>query len=48
MGGGVGVALAPVDFRIALVLMGVFGTLAVFAYAGLAEGTAAEVSGHAA
>jgi EmrB/QacA subfamily drug resistance transporter len=39
-------SLAPFDFRLALVLMGVFGALAVFSYAGLAEGTGAEVSGH--
>jgi EmrB/QacA subfamily drug resistance transporter len=39
-------SLAPFDFRLALVLMGVFGALAVFSYTGLAEGTGAEVSGH--
>jgi EmrB/QacA subfamily drug resistance transporter len=39
-------SLAPFDFRLALVLMGVFGALALFSYAGLAEGTGAEVSGH--
>jgi EmrB/QacA subfamily drug resistance transporter len=39
-------SLAPADFRAALVLMGLFGALALFAYAGLAEGTGAEVSGH--
>ncbi|HVS78357.1 MAG TPA: MFS transporter [Steroidobacteraceae bacterium] len=38
--------LAPFDFRLALVLMGAFGALAVFSYAALAEGTGAEVSGH--
>jgi EmrB/QacA subfamily drug resistance transporter len=41
-------SLAPFDFRLALVAMGVFGVLAVFSYAGLAEGTGAEVSGHGA
>jgi EmrB/QacA subfamily drug resistance transporter len=40
-------SLSPFDFRLALVLMGVFGALALFSYAGLAEGTGAEVSGHA-
>ena len=40
-------ALAPFDFRLALVLVGVFGALAVFPYAALPEGTGAEVSGHA-
>ncbi|HUA77434.1 MAG TPA: MFS transporter, partial [Acetobacteraceae bacterium] len=39
-------SLAPFDFRLALVLMGVFGALAIFSYAGLAAGTGAEVSGH--
>ena len=38
--------LAPIDFRVALVLMGLFGALALFSYSGLAEGTGAEVSGH--
>jgi EmrB/QacA subfamily drug resistance transporter len=38
--------LAPFDFRLALVLMGLFGVLALFSYAGLAAGTGAEVSGH--
>ncbi|MGH8290124.1 MAG: MFS transporter [Steroidobacteraceae bacterium] len=41
-------SLAPFDFRLALIAMGVFGALAVFSYAGLAEGTGAEVSGHTA
>jgi EmrB/QacA subfamily drug resistance transporter len=40
--------LGPFDFRLAFVLTGVFGALAVFYYARLAEGTGAEVSGHAA
>jgi EmrB/QacA subfamily drug resistance transporter len=40
--------LAPFDFRLALVLMAVFGALAVFFYAGLAAGTGAEISGHTA
>ncbi len=40
-------SLEPFDFRLALVLMGVCGALALFSYAGLAEGTGAEVSGHA-
>src|SRR5512146_2504449 len=35
-------ALAPFDFRLALVLMGGFGALALFSYAGLAESTGAE------
>jgi len=39
-------SLAPFDFRLALVSTGVFGALAVFSYASLAEGTGAEVSGH--
>jgi EmrB/QacA subfamily drug resistance transporter len=39
-------SLEPSDFRLALVLMGVFGALAVFYYASLPEGTGAEVSGH--
>ena len=39
-------SLAPFDFRVALVLMGAFGALAVFSYASLPEGTGAEVSGH--
>ncbi|MDE2261330.1 MAG: MFS transporter [Gammaproteobacteria bacterium] len=39
-------SLGPFDFRAALVLMGVFGALALFSYAGLAETTGAEVSGH--
>ncbi len=39
--------LAPFDFRLALVAMGVLGALALFAYAGLAEDTGAEVSGSA-
>jgi EmrB/QacA subfamily drug resistance transporter len=39
-------SLAPLDFRVALVLMGVLGALALFAYTGLAESTGAEVSGH--
>ena len=39
-------SLAPFDFRVTLVLMGVFGALAVFSYASLPEGTGAEVSGH--
>jgi EmrB/QacA subfamily drug resistance transporter len=38
--------LGPFDFRLALVLMGIFGALALFSYAGLPEGTGAEVSGH--
>ena len=38
--------LTPFDFRLALVLMGSVGALALFSYAGLAEGTGAEVSGH--
>jgi EmrB/QacA subfamily drug resistance transporter len=38
--------LAPFDFRLALVLMGLFGVLALFSYGGLAAGTGAEVSGH--
>lgn len=37
--------LEPFDFRLALVLMGAFGALAVFYYASLPEGTGAEVSG---
>jgi EmrB/QacA subfamily drug resistance transporter len=37
--------LEPFDFRLALVLMGVFGGLAVFYYASLPEGAGAEVSG---
>jgi len=37
--------LEPFDFRLALVLMGAFGALAVFYYAGLPEGAGAEVSG---
>ena len=37
--------LAPADFRLALVLMGLFGALALFSYSGLAAGTGAEVSG---
>jgi EmrB/QacA subfamily drug resistance transporter len=37
--------LAPFDFRLALVAMGVIGALALFSYATLAEGTGAEVSG---
>jgi len=41
-------SLAPFDFRLALIAMGVFGALAVFSYARLAEGTGAEVSGHTA
>jgi EmrB/QacA subfamily drug resistance transporter len=41
-------SLSPFDFRLALIAMGVFGALGLFAYAGLAEGTGAEVSGHAA
>lgn len=41
-------SLSPFDFRLALIVMGVFGALGLFAYAGLAEGTGAEVSGHAA
>ncbi|HJS90220.1 MAG TPA: MFS transporter [Steroidobacteraceae bacterium] len=40
--------LAPFDFRLALVLTGVFGALAVLPYARLAESTGAEVSGHTA
>ena len=39
-------SLAPLDFRLALVLMGIFGAFAVFSYASLPEGTGAEVSGH--
>jgi EmrB/QacA subfamily drug resistance transporter len=39
-------SLEPFDFRLALVLMGVFGALAVFYYASLPENTGAEVSGH--
>jgi EmrB/QacA subfamily drug resistance transporter len=39
-------SLGPRDFRVALVLMGVVGALALFAYAGLPESTGAEVSGH--
>lgn len=39
-------SLEPFDFRLALVLMGAFGGLAVFSYASLPEGTGAEVSGH--
>jgi EmrB/QacA subfamily drug resistance transporter len=38
--------LAPFDFRLALVLMGLFGVLALFSYARLPAGTGAEVSGH--
>ncbi|HEY1890614.1 MAG TPA: MFS transporter, partial [Steroidobacteraceae bacterium] len=38
-------SLEPIDFRLALVLMGVFGALAVFYYASLPEGTGAELSG---
>ncbi|HEY6516945.1 MAG TPA: MFS transporter, partial [Steroidobacteraceae bacterium] len=38
-------SLEPFDFRLALVLMGVFGALAVFYYASLPEGTGAELSG---
>jgi EmrB/QacA subfamily drug resistance transporter len=38
-------SLAPFDFRLALVLVGIFGALAVFSYAGLPEGIGAEVSG---
>jgi EmrB/QacA subfamily drug resistance transporter len=41
-------SLSPFDFRLALIAMGVFGALGLFAYAGLAEGTGAEVSGHTA
>jgi len=41
-------SLAPFDFRLALIAMGVFGALGLFAYAALAEGTGAEVSGQAA
>jgi MFS family permease len=37
--------LTPSDFQLALVLMGLFGALAIFPYAALAEGTGAEVSG---
>jgi EmrB/QacA subfamily drug resistance transporter len=39
--------LAPFDFRLALLTMGVLAALALFPYAGLAEGTGAEVSGAA-
>lgn len=39
-------SLTPFDFRLALVAMGIFGALALFSYARLAEGTGAEVSGH--
>ncbi|HUA25640.1 MAG TPA: hypothetical protein VMA54_16045, partial [Steroidobacteraceae bacterium] len=38
--------LAPFDFRLAMVLIGAFGALAVFSYARLPESTGAEVSGH--
>ena len=38
--------LEPFDFRATLVLMGLFGALAVISYASLPEGTGAEVSGH--
>jgi EmrB/QacA subfamily drug resistance transporter len=41
-------SLEPLDFRLAFVLMGVFGALAVFYYASLPEGTGAEVSGRTA
>jgi EmrB/QacA subfamily drug resistance transporter len=37
-------SLAPFDFRLAIVLMGVFGALATFYYARLPEGTGADVS----
>jgi EmrB/QacA subfamily drug resistance transporter len=37
--------LAPFDFRLALLAMGIFGTLALISYAGLAHGTGTEVSG---
>ncbi|MGH8169527.1 MAG: DHA2 family efflux MFS transporter permease subunit [Steroidobacteraceae bacterium] len=40
------VSLGPRDFRVALVLMGVVGALALFSYARLPENTGAEVSGH--
>ncbi|HEY7889474.1 MAG TPA: MFS transporter [Steroidobacteraceae bacterium] len=40
-------SLAPFDFRLAFLLMGVFGALAVFSYARLPEGTGADISGHA-
>ncbi|HEX8757102.1 MAG TPA: hypothetical protein VF745_12250, partial [Steroidobacteraceae bacterium] len=39
-------SLAPRDFRVALVLMGIVGALALFSYAGLPASTGAEVSGH--
>ncbi len=39
--------LAPFDFRLALLAMGLLGALALFSYSGLAEGTGAEVSGAA-
>lgn len=38
--------LAPFDFRLALILMGCIGLLAVFAYARLDAHTGAQVSGH--
>jgi EmrB/QacA subfamily drug resistance transporter len=41
-------ALEPFDFRLAFVITGLLGALAVFSYARLAEGTGAEVSGHTA
>lgn len=37
--------LAPFDFRLALVAMGILGALALLSYSGLAQGTGAEVSG---
>jgi MFS family permease len=40
--------LEPFDFRLAFVITGLLGALAVFSYARLAEGTGAEVSGHTA
>ncbi|HEX5458838.1 MAG TPA: MFS transporter [Steroidobacteraceae bacterium] len=40
--------LTPFDFRLAFVVTGLFGALAVFSYARLAAGTGAEVSGHTA
>ncbi|HET9108521.1 MAG TPA: MFS transporter [Steroidobacteraceae bacterium] len=38
--------LAPFDFRLALVAMGIFGALALISYSGLAQGTGTEVSGY--
>ena len=39
-------SLSPFDFRLALLLMGCFGLLALFAYARLDRNTGSEVSGH--